>query len=304
MPALTPPPPSDDPVRQGAPAPEHRDTVTHGVVLAYHPTRDVLENVAALLRQVPRVFVVNNSPDASSREILAELDPHRATVLEQERNVGVGAGFNAGMRAALAAGADNVWIFDQDSTVADGMLDALLVAQRRTDVTVGIVGPALRAAETGNVYDTDRGEGSGPVDTLISSGALFSRALIEHIGLHDEDLFIDYVDHDISLRAHAAGYANLKVYDTLLDHRFGESTPARLLWRRVYIANYSRLRMYYMSRNRIVLARRFGGGRWLRDDLRYAAKAWVKVLLCERDRPGKVLAALRGLRDGIRYDAV
>lgn len=305
MPApLIPSSADETPVQDDDPATLRPRGLTFGVVLAYHPTRDILENVAELLRQVPRVFVVNNSPDDASREILAGLDRDRVTVLEQERNVGVGAGFNAGMRAALAEGADNVWIFDQDSTVAEGMLDALLSAQRRKDVAVGIVGPALRAAETGNVYDTDRGRGSGPVATLISSGALFSRAVIENVGLHDEDLFIDYVDHDISLRAQAAGYVNLKVYDTLLDHRFGESTPARLLWRTVYIANYSRMRMYYMSRNRIVLARRFGGGKWLRDDLRYAAKAWLKVLLCERDRRGKVLAALRGLRDGIRYDAV
>lgn len=277
---------------------------TAAVVLAYHPHDEILANIDALLRQVSHVFVVNNSPDDASHALLRGLDVAKVTVLEQEGNVGVGAGFNAGMRAALAGDVDYVWIFDQDSTVAEGMLDALLVAESRTDVAVGIVGPALRAAETGNVYDADRGTGSGPVDTLISSGALFSRALLERIGLHDEALFIDYVDHDISLRARAAGFENLKVFDTLLDHRFGDSTPARLLWRKVYIANYSPMRMYYMSRNRIILARRFGGGRWLRHDLRYAVKAWAKVVLCERNRPAKIRAALRGLRDGIRYDAV
>jgi rhamnosyltransferase len=277
---------------------------TAGVVLAYHPTEEIRENVRLLLTQVPHVFVVNNSPDAASRGILGELDGDRVTVLEQAENVGVAAGFNAGMRAALEAGFDFVWIFDQDSTVADGMLDALLRAQARTDLKVGIVGPALRAAETGNVYDADRGQGSAPIDALISSGALFSRALLEDIGLHDESLFIDYVDHDISLRAARAGYTNLKVFDTLLDHRFGESQPSRLLWRIVYVSNYSPMRQYYMSRNRVIMARRFGWGRWLWDDLRYAVKAWIKVLVAERGRPAKVRAALRGFRDGLRYAAV
>lgn len=284
--------------------PEGDAPVVAAVVLAYRPTEEILSNVEVLLRQVSHVYVVNNSPDERSRALLLGFDVRDVTVLEQKENVGVGAGFNAGMRAALAADADYVWIFDQDSTVAEGMLDAMLVAQSREDVSVGIVGPALRAAETGRVYDADRGVGSGPVDTLISSGALFSRSLLERIGFHDEALFIDYVDHDISLRAREAGYENLKVFDTLLDHRFGDSTPARLLWRKVYIANYSPMRVYYMSRNRIIIARRFGGGRWLRDDLRYAVKAWAKVLLCERDRPAKIRAALRGMRDGLRYDAV
>ncbi|GAA5211594.1 glycosyltransferase family 2 protein [Microbacterium kyungheense] len=274
---------------------------TAGVVLAYHPTDEIHENIARLLTQVPRVFVVNNSPDETSRALFARLDPQRVEVLEQAGNVGVAAGFNAGMRAALDAGFDFVWIFDQDSTVADEMLDALLRAQARTDVKVGIVGPALRAAETGNVYDADRGRGSAPIEALISSGALFSRPLLEDIGLHDEPLFIDYVDHDISLRAIRAGYTNLKVFDTLLDHRFGDSQPARFLWRKVYLANYSPMRHYYTSRNRVIVMRRFGPGKWFRDDVRYAAKAWLKVLFCERGRPKKIGAFFRGLRDGITY---
>lgn len=274
---------------------------TAGVVLAYHPTDEIRDNVARLLLQVARVYIVNNSPDAASRALLGELVGDRVEVLEQDGNVGVAAGFNAGMRAALAAGFDNVWIFDQDSTVADGMLAALLRAQSRTDVKVGIVGPALRAAETGNIYDADRGQGSAPIEALISSGALFSRRLLEDIGLHDEALFIDYVDHDISLRAVKAGYTNLKVFDTLLDHRFGASKPARFLWRRVYISEYTPMRHYYTSRNRVILVRRFGPGKWFRDDIRYSVKAWLKVLFSERGRPAKIGAFFRGLRDGIRY---
>jgi rhamnosyltransferase len=61
------------------------------------------------------------------------------------------------------------------------------------------------------------------------------------------------------------------------------------------------MRHYYTSRNRVIVMRRFGAGRWFREDIRYAAKAWVKVLFCERDRPKKVGAFLRGLRDGIFY---
>lgn len=274
---------------------------TAGVVLAYHPTEEIHENIRLLRAQVPRVFVVNNSPDAASRALLARIADDHVTVLDQPGNVGVAAGFNAGMRAALAAGFDSVWIFDQDSTVTDGMLAALLRAQARTDIRPGIVGPALRAAETGNVYDADRGQGSAPIEALISSGALFSRALLEEIGLHDEGLFIDYVDHDISLRAGRAGYTNLKVYDTLLDHRFGDSQASSFFGRRVYLSNYSPLRQYYMSRNRVIVLRRFGPGKWFRDDIRYAVKAWLKVLVAERGRPKKIGAFFRGLRDGIAY---
>ena len=222
-------------------------------------------------------------------------------ILAQDGNVGVAAGFNAGMRAGLAAGADFVWIFDQDSTVTPGMCEHLVAASVALGDQAGVVGPALRSHATGIVYRRETGTGAREVDMLISSGSLFSRALLQRIGLHDEPLFIDYVDHDITLRARHAGMHNLKVYDALLEHRFGDSDPVRLFGRPVYLSTYSPQRQYYMARNRMIVIRRFGFGRWFWDDLWFTTKAWVKVLLCEKDRPAKIRAFFRGWRDGLRY---
>lgn len=276
---------------------------TAAVVLAYRPEITILSNIARLREQVDHVYVVNNSPgDGGTTEVLAALgDDDGTVVLDQPENVGVAAGFNAGMRKALADGFDYVWIFDQDSTVAPGMLLQLQRAFSEWRNPVAIAGPALRAEETGFLYDADRGDGIAERPILISSGALFSRAALERIGLHDERLFIDYVDHDISLRARAAGMSVVKVFDTILDHRFGDSTPARFLGRRVYLSNYSPMRQYYMTRNRVIMFRRYGFGRWFWEDLAYAGKAWIKLLLCEHGRWSKTKAALRGLVDGVKF---
>jgi rhamnosyltransferase len=274
---------------------------TAGVVLVYHPPEDVIDNVERLLEQVSWVFVVDNSPGESVAVMERIGTIPRVTVLDQRGNVGVAAGFNAGMRAALDDGFDFVWIFDQDSTITEHMHQKLQDARRNAMVKVGIVGPALRAAETGRVYDNERGVGTVPREVLISSGALFSRQVLEAIGFHDEALFIDYVDHDISLRANRAGFTNLKVFDTLLDHRFGASEPTPFLGRRVYLSNYSPTRLYYSARNRLIVVRRHGGGPWLREDIRFTLRALTKMLIAERDRPQKVRAFLRGCRDGLRY---
>lgn len=276
-----------------------------GVVLAYHPEADIADNVRALLAEADEVYLVNNSPDDASRAVLAPVAADdRVTVLEQPGNVGVAAGFNAGMRAALDAGADFVWIFDQDSTVTAGMLARLLAAHAAAGDTAGIIAPALRSHATGVVYRRETGDGAREVDVLISSGALFSRRLLERIGLHDEALFIDYVDHDISLRARAKGFHNYKVFDALLDHRFGDSDPVRLLGRRVYLSNYSPMRQFHMARNRVIVIRRYGFGRWFWEDLAFTTKAWIKVLLRETDRWTKIRAASRGAWAGLRYKDV
>lgn len=278
---------------------------TGAVVLAFRPGAGIQDSIARLRTQADRVYVVNNSPDDQVTEsVLAPLrGVSDVEVLDQAGNVGVAAGFNAGMRRALQDGHDYVWIFDQDSTAADGMLMRLQDAFD-TDSAVGIAGPALRAEETGYLYDADRGAGFAGRSTLISSGALFSRRLLETIGLHDERLFIDYVDHDISLRARRAGFAVVKVFDTILDHRFGASTAATFLGRRIYLSDYSPMRQYYMTRNRIIMVRRYGIGRWFWEDAAYATKAWIKVLLCERRRAAKVKAAARGLIAGFRFRSV
>jgi rhamnosyltransferase len=274
------------------------------VVLTYHPEPEVVGNVHALLAQVDHVYVVNNSPGQKALDTLAPVSRlEEVTVLDQLGNLGVASGFNTGIRAALGDGFDYVWIFDQDSRVTEGSLSSLLGVRIAIGSTAGIVAPALRSHATGIVYARERGVGASEVDVLISSGSLFSRELIEQIGLHDQPLFIDYVDHDISLRARKHGFHNYKVFDAILDHRFGDSDPVRLLGRRVYLANYSPMRHFYAARNRIIVIRRYGLGRWFWEDVWFTTKAWVKLLLLERDKPAKIAAALRGAWAGLRYPA-
>ena len=274
------------------------------VVLAYHPDPEVVSNINAVSAQVARVYVVNNSPDDASQRVLAPVSRREdVVILDQQGNVGVATGFNAGIRAALAEGFEDVWIFDQDSTVTDGALERLLEARVSAGDRVGIVAPALRSNATGVIYPRETGIGAQEVDVLISSGSLFSRSLLEEIGLHDQPLFIDYVDHDICLRARRRGFHNYKVYDAILNHSFGDSDPVALFGRRVYRSNYSPTRHFHASRNRIIVIRRHGFGRWFWDDIWFTSKAWVKVLLLERDKRRKVGAALRGAWAGLRYPA-
>ncbi|WP_404431803.1 glycosyltransferase family 2 protein [Microbacterium lacus] len=273
-----------------------------GVVLSYHPEPAIIENVRELLRQADHVYIVDNAADDTSRGLLADLAAEKAvTVLAYPENLGVAAGFNAGMRAGLADGADFVWIFDQDSTVTESMLDRLLAAHAAAGPSAGIIAPALRSHATGVIYRRESGRGARAVPVLISSGSLFSRALVDRIGLHDEPLFIDYVDHDICLRARLYGMRNYKVFDAVLEHRFGDSDPTTLLGQRIFLSNYSPFRHYYMARNRMILIKRFGLGHWFWEDLIFTAKAWAKVLLRESGRREKITAFFRGWRDGITY---
>lgn len=278
---------------------------TGGVILLYRPTAETADNVARLARQVNRIYLVNNSPgDPTVAHMLEEIPPGLDwSLLDQSDNSGVAAGFNAGLRAAFADGHDQVVIFDQDSTVTPGFVSLLSEARSAYGPAAGIVGPALRSAATGLIYRREAGSGVRSVDVLISSGSLIHRETVAAIGLHDEGLFIDYVDHDICLRARQANLVNLKVFAAILDHRFGDSDPVRLMRHRVYLANYSLERHFFAARNRIIVIRRYGLGLWFWADLWFTAKAWAKLLLFEENRRQKCAAAWRGVRAGLRYPA-
>ena len=103
---------------------------------------------------------MNNSPGADTDAVMTSLqDDSAVSILDQQGNVGVAAGFNAGMRAAMHEGFAFVWIFDQDSTVTDGMLDRLLGAHMTAGPTAGVIAPALRSRATGIVYARETGVG-------------------------------------------------------------------------------------------------------------------------------------------------
>jgi rhamnosyltransferase len=87
-----------------------------------------------------------------------------------------------------------------------------------------------------------------------------------------------------------------------MTHQIGQPTERWIGCRAVHPTNHSAVRRYYMTRNRLLVWRRY----WRIDPHAAAAeiiasqKELVKLLLVEQDRAAKVRAMLAGLRDGLR----
>jgi GT2 family glycosyltransferase len=87
------------------------------------------------------------------------------------------------------------------------------------------------------MHDVERADGAAMA---------LSRALIEHVGPLDEDLFLYVEDVELSLRARAAGFAVVFVPDAVVRHRGSASTGG----------SASTTNMYYSTRNTIVVVER------------------------------------------------
>ncbi len=179
-------------------------------VVVTHRRRDQLaKSLDALVSQtrVPdHLIVVDNDFDDSVRD-LVEGQPVRSTYLGSRRNLGGAGGFALGMLHALAAGADWLWLVDDDGRPADsGVLAELLACADKyrlaevSPLVCDIDDPArlafpLRRGLVWRRLVSELRSGAADPDLLsgiasLFNGALFAAAACEAVGVPDLRLFV------------------------------------------------------------------------------------------------------------------
>lgn len=182
-----------------------------------------LRSLAAL--HYPHFFTVvvdNNSKD-DSYSLAKEFFPQHIFIKNAE-NKGFSGGMNIGMKAAFEAGAQWVWLFNNDATTDPSTLDVLIVTAT-SHPQIGLLSPLIYGRAGGALWF-----GKGRINTLrmraehqlpsneelereyyaseflTGCALLVSKPLFERIGGLDEDFFLYYEDVDYSVRAKSAGY--------------------------------------------------------------------------------------------------
>jgi GT2 family glycosyltransferase len=222
-----------------------RDPSVATITVALNGANVLAEHLGALLSQsrpVQEIVVVDNGSTDRTLDILRQRFP-RVTLLPMTENLGVGAGFSTGLEYARQNGHDWFWLFDQDSTPVPGALEVLMKALGTIDDfmdKVGILACLPVEPDSGFEYSgllwRDRLVPVPPdlarqpvyfVDSVISSGSLIRREVVEKTGLPRQDFFIDYVDHEYNLRIRRAGFKIAVVRDSVMYHRIGHPRPIR-----------------------------------------------------------------------------
>jgi rhamnosyltransferase len=274
------------------------------VTVAFNPSVERLaEQLEALEGQVDDIIVIDNGSrpavehllerHAAARPRLAAL-PIRIVALPG--NEGIARGLNVGIEAARAQGAQLVVLLDHDSVPGAGMV-AELVATRERCATpanpVAAVGPRVKDLRDAREYPFVRlgwlrnrhqyCAGSAQqvfaCDFLISSGTLIALDAFDAVGPFEDDLFIDSVDREWCFRALSRGFALYGACAAHLDHRLGDRR--RPVWGGLELIVHSPARLYYMTRNRLLLYRRaYVPLKWkINDFLRMIAKFTATLLL-------------------------
>jgi len=233
-------------------------------------TATCLAALAGLNYPNRRVTVVNNGgADALLLSIQPWLD--RVDVLQNPTNLGYTGGCNAGMRHAIEAGADYVWLFNVDALPEPDCLTKL-VAAVTADARVGLATPVIRYRNNPEMVESGAGRfdpttcswtwfesdfaaelaRTDPTRLMLDGTALLvSAALVRRIGLLDNDLFAYHETIDYSMRAQAAGFRLVLVAEASVYHRPAPSDQ----WP-PYVA-------YYVTRNETLMWRKHVSRRML-----------------------------------------
>lgn len=214
----------------------------------------------SLVRQTyPRleIVVVDNGSTDGSLALLRRDWAARVRLVEQPMNLGFAGGSNAGIRAAKG---EYVALLNNDA-IADPRWVEALVGAAEADRSIGMCASRIYVQDRPGVLDSagllisrdgiGRGRGRLEPDSaafgheeeaLVPSGcaALYRRAMLDQVGLFDEDFFAYCEDSDLGLRARLAGWRCRYAPAAVVQHRYSGSAGA-----------YSTFKAFHVERNRI-----------------------------------------------------
>jgi rhamnosyltransferase len=273
------------------------------VIVTYHPTASMTENLPKILAQVQNLVVIDNG--STSEELIPLRMVSQALgfhLIENDENLGIAQALNQGVLWAKGEGFPWVILFDQDSRITDGFIDEMLKTRQAHPAAerIGSFHPRYVDPSTGAEPTFLRANDGGPV-TSMTSGALMPTWIFDKVGFFPAEYFIDQVDTEYCFRIRAAGYLIADSKQAILLHVAGYPKRQSFLGFSFEPTHHSALRRYYLSRNRVAVFRKYFRkfpGMALRF-MYMSFRETIKCLLAEQERSRKFRNFLLGTWDGL-----
>jgi rhamnosyltransferase len=233
------------------------------VIVAFCPDVMFSARVASIAPQVKHILIVDNSDSpATSNPLKAVASKLHLDLIQNIANLGIAKALNQGMCWAAERGYRWTLFLDQDSVVAENMIDSLVEAYSAFPMkeNLAMIGsnfedPSIQTQVLG--LNQSKSACWEETRTAITSGSLLFVDAYKAIGPFRDEFFIDCVDLEYCLRARSLGFKVILTRKPIMQHQIGRMTMHRLLWRVTGTSNHPPVRRYFMARNRIVLMREY-----------------------------------------------
>lgn len=240
------------------------------ITVNYHQTEvtcELLESLSKITYPNIEIWVVDNHSNGSLKDKIDILYPS-ANVIESKKNLGFAGGNNL---AITRAKGELLMFLNNDTEVSVNFLEPLVeVMQNNQEVGICTsklhyyhLPKTIQFAGSSDLHpykiqsfaigygEKDHGQYDTTMPTNLAHGAamMVRTSIIEKIGLMPEEFFLYYEEIDWCLKARKMGYQIYYVPDSLVLHK--ES---------ISVGKQSPIQVYYKTRNRILLARRWRKG--------------------------------------------
>ncbi len=206
------------------------------------------------------VVLVDNGSTDGSVEYIRSYFPEFSRIIRNVENKGFAKGNNQGIREARGK---YIALLNNDARADSHWLEELVKAGEE-DPLAGMLASKVYLQGRGRVIDNvghliyrdglnrgrgrlevDRGQFDKKEEVLFPSGcaALYRRAMLEEVGLFDEDFFAYGDDTDLGLKGRLAGWKCVYVPGAVVYHRYSQSSGP-----------YSPLKAFLAERNRVWIA--------------------------------------------------
>ena len=218
------------------------------------------------------VLDIHNSVEKITNWI-NEKNDSRFTLIKAKENKGFSFANNIGIKYAIRQGDyDFLWILNNDTAIEKDSLEELINCYKKNEGKgiTGFIGSKIMDYEdmkliqnVGGTFNKWTGYsvliGMGEKDTgqfdnkdievdyVIGASMFFHSSLVNKIGLMPEDYFLYYEDIDWCITAQKAGFRNYTCSKSIIYHKQGLSTGAKLLAKDSHLKNKKHLYLSYLK---------------------------------------------------------
>ncbi len=197
----------------------------------------------------------------------------RFTIIHEDKNNGFAFANNVGIKYCLRFDdCDYFWILNNDTVIEKDSLRNLkkYYEEKKQNWNIGFVGSKLMDYKNPEIIqniggtfnkwtgysvligmgEKDKGHFKGKntkIDYVVGASMFFHSSLINQIGLMPEDYFLYYEDIDWCLSAQKAGFINSTCTESVIYHKQGISTGAKLLTEDSHLKNKRYLYLSYLK---------------------------------------------------------
>ncbi|MCK7134052.1 rhamnosyltransferase [Enterobacter bugandensis] len=239
------------------------------ILVTFNPDLTTLNKVInSISEQVNKIIIIDNgSKNAKDIHDIATRSATNLIFIKQTENIGLASAQNLGIKYVKEnLELNHIILFDQDSIINKNFTSSLLFEEERLlrdGVKVGAIGPSFYDPENNKMYPATiycgpfikrvKVNNSAVEATfLIASGCLIRLEVLDNVGEMLDELFIDYIDVEWSLRAKRYGYKVFITPKALMAHTIGDK---RISIMGRTISCHSPFRRYFLIRNSFKMLR-------------------------------------------------